>query len=171
MSNDRTITIAKQFGAKIVQHPYDTEEKFGGAVAQINRSIDMASGDWIFVLDGGEFPSIQLGYHLKLIAKEAYLFGYDSVAFNRLNYISGILHKNKSGEQREDMHIRLFEKNLRYVGRHSEGVFGCQNTWSLPMYHFYHCRALEREVLTHEEDRHGDVRNLNFPSCSKKNMV
>ncbi len=157
-STDRTIFIARQFGAKIVQHSYNND-----AAAQRNRSVGLATGNWIFVLDGDEFPSIQLGFHLKLIAKEAEAFGYDTVAFNRLNYTSGVFHNDKPGEQKEDMHIRLFKKHLRYAGWHLEGVTNYKNLWSLPMYHFYHCKSLEGGVWKHEEHRKWGLPVFPFP--------
>jgi glycosyltransferase involved in cell wall biosynthesis len=48
-SNDRTVEIAKQFGAKVVSHEW--KDDFSDAR---NVSLEHASGDWILVIDSDE---------------------------------------------------------------------------------------------------------------------
>jgi len=151
-SADRTVFVAQQFGAKVVQYSYATKEHECDAAAQRNRSIELATGDWIFVLDGDEFPSVYLAFHLKGIAKQAEELGYDCVSFSRQNYTSGVLHNDKPGEDLDDRHIRLFKKNLRYVGWHSEGLTGWSKKWDHP-FHIIHSKTLKRGVDKHEEHR------------------
>ena len=47
-STDRTLEIAKSFGAKVVV------EEWKGFAAQKNSAIDKATGDWILSLDADE---------------------------------------------------------------------------------------------------------------------
>src|ERR1700758_2513618 len=47
-SNDRTIEIAKSFGARVFV------EEWKGYAAQKNSAIDKATGDWILSLDADE---------------------------------------------------------------------------------------------------------------------
>ena len=53
-STDRTVEIAKSFGAKVFA------EEWRGFAAQKNSAIDKASGDWILSLDGDEEVSSEL---------------------------------------------------------------------------------------------------------------
>ncbi|MGA9509694.1 MAG: glycosyltransferase family 2 protein [Candidatus Sulfotelmatobacter sp.] len=53
-STDRTIEIAKSFGAKVFV------EGWKGFAAQKNSAIDKAMGDWIFSLDADEAVSLEL---------------------------------------------------------------------------------------------------------------
>jgi len=60
-SSDRTVEIAKRFGAKVAQHPWNDD------FSEVrNASLQLATGDWIMILDADErvhyrdFRSIQL---------------------------------------------------------------------------------------------------------------
>jgi glycosyltransferase involved in cell wall biosynthesis len=57
-STDRTVGIAKSFGAKVFV------EKWRGFAAQKNSAIDKATGDWILSLDADEELSAELSGHL-----------------------------------------------------------------------------------------------------------
>jgi tetratricopeptide (TPR) repeat protein len=48
-SSDRTIEIAREFGARVIEHPWS-----GDFAAARNVSVDAASGDWILWLDADE---------------------------------------------------------------------------------------------------------------------
>jgi glycosyltransferase involved in cell wall biosynthesis len=53
-STDRTVEIAKSYGAKVFPEPWK------GFAAQKNSAIEKGGGDWIFLLDADEVPSKQL---------------------------------------------------------------------------------------------------------------
>jgi glycosyltransferase involved in cell wall biosynthesis len=53
-STDRTVDIARQFGAKVFV------EEWKGFAAQKNSAIDKASGDWVLLLDADEEVSPEL---------------------------------------------------------------------------------------------------------------
>src|ERR1700694_3530905 len=53
-STDRTVEIAKSFGAKVFI------EQWKGYAAQKNSAIDKATGDWILSLDADEEASAEL---------------------------------------------------------------------------------------------------------------
>jgi len=48
-STDRTMEIAREFGAKIYEHPWQNDFSL-----HRNQSIDYATGDWILILDADE---------------------------------------------------------------------------------------------------------------------
>jgi tetratricopeptide (TPR) repeat protein len=48
-STDRTMEIAREFGARIYEHPWQNDFSF-----HRNQSIDYATGDWILILDADE---------------------------------------------------------------------------------------------------------------------
>ncbi len=48
-STDRTMEIAREYGAKIFEHPWQNDFSF-----HRNQSIDYATGDWILILDADE---------------------------------------------------------------------------------------------------------------------
>jgi glycosyltransferase involved in cell wall biosynthesis len=65
-STDRTVEIAKSFGAKVYVEPWK------GYAAQKNSAIDKASGDWILSLDADEEVSPPLSIEIPemLVAEE-----------------------------------------------------------------------------------------------------
>ncbi len=58
-STDRTVEIAKSFGAKVFV------EEWKGYAAQKNSAVDKASGDWILSLDADEEVSEDLAAHIQ----------------------------------------------------------------------------------------------------------
>lgn len=86
-STDRTVEIAKSFGAKIFV------EEWRGFAAQKNSAIDKATGDWVLSLDADEEVSEGMQQFLLLI-----LFGQPpdefanfkgGIVFGRRNYFLG----------------------------------------------------------------------------------
>src|SRR5947209_14179581 len=53
-STDRTLEIARSFGAKIFSEPWK------GFAAQKNSAMEKASGDWVLQLDADEAPEPEL---------------------------------------------------------------------------------------------------------------
>ncbi len=58
-SLDRTVTIARELGARIETRPFDNYPK------QRNAAIEMAKGDWIFFLDSDERSTRYLGAEIE----------------------------------------------------------------------------------------------------------
>jgi glycosyltransferase involved in cell wall biosynthesis len=80
-STDRTLEIARSFGAKVFEEPWK------GFARQKNSAIDKASGDWILQLDADEMPEPELIAEL-----EAALMGeQESIGFwiPRKNFFLG----------------------------------------------------------------------------------
>jgi len=63
-STDRTVEIAKSYGAKVFI------EEWKGYAAQKNSAIDKATGNWILSLDADEGLSDSLAQHLSRAARE-----------------------------------------------------------------------------------------------------
>ena len=70
-STDRTVEIAKSYGAKVFVEPWK------GFAAQKNSALEKASGDWILSLDADEEVSAGLKDEIKA------LFHYGSLAETR----------------------------------------------------------------------------------------
>src|SRR2546423_11493974 len=63
-STDRTVEIAKSFGAKVFV------EEWKGYAAQKNSAIDKATGDWILSLDADEEVSADLADYIRRAAAD-----------------------------------------------------------------------------------------------------
>lgn len=102
-STDKTLGIAKEFGAKIVQTS-------NPSVFHINKNkaIDAAEGDWILQLDADEIVSEKLAKEIKeVILLKSGINGY---WIPRKNYFLGkFLSK---GGQYPDYTLRLYRKGL-----------------------------------------------------------
>ena len=60
-STDRTVEIAKSFGAKVFV------EEWKGYAAQKNSAIDKAEGDWILSLDADEYAGLGTASAINLL--------------------------------------------------------------------------------------------------------
>ena len=96
-STDRTVEIAKSFGAKVFV------EDWKGFAAQKNSAIDKATGDWILSLDADEEASLELITAIKSVAEEA--TGY---LIPRKNFFLGRWMRH--GGFWPDPKLRLFKK-------------------------------------------------------------
>lgn len=102
-STDRTVEIAKSFGAKVFV------EEWKGYAAQKNSAIDKATGDWILSLDADEELSSAARDFVDLHLEETnHRFGFDGVAFNRRNYFLG--RWIRYGGFYPDPKLRLFRR-------------------------------------------------------------
>lgn len=80
-STDRTVEIARQFGAKVYLH-----EGPGFPMPPREFAVAQASGDWIFVLDADELAPLALSRALKRLAETS---DADVVLLPRRNYLLG----------------------------------------------------------------------------------
>lgn len=101
-STDRTVAIAKQFGVKILQRPFDTHAR------QKNWAIDQATHNWIFLLDADERVPVPLSVEIKNILQNQ---EHTKVAYwiRRQNYFMG-KQVRYSGWQYDKV-IRLFRRD------------------------------------------------------------
>jgi glycosyltransferase involved in cell wall biosynthesis len=109
-STDRTVEIAKSFGAKVFV------EEWKGFAAQKNSAIEKAAGDWILSLDADEEVSNELAANLLpgIAAAESganpkpYPDNLNGFRFRRRNHFLG--HWMKHGGFWPDPKLRLFRR-------------------------------------------------------------
>ena len=105
-STDNTIAIAKEFGAKVYEHPW--EDNFS---KHRNQSIEYATGDWLFILDADEevVLNVSIEKFREIIAKvEA--DGFVSIAVEFSDIQKGVCAMNFNSH-------RLFKKgHISYKG-------------------------------------------------------
>jgi glycosyltransferase involved in cell wall biosynthesis len=108
-SKDRTIEIAKSFGAKISYHA------FGGHGEQKNVALDLCTSDWILLLDADEVLTPELQDEIRALLDGEPRFG--AYWIPRLNLILGRWMRH--GGFYPDLKLRLFKRG---AARLSEGV-------------------------------------------------
>jgi tetratricopeptide (TPR) repeat protein len=85
-SVDGTLEIARSFGARVASVPWN--DSFAEAR---NHSLEMASGDWVLVLDGDEALAPESGVLLRRLARTPNLLG----ALGQLvDHVDGSTHSN-----------------------------------------------------------------------------
>ncbi len=113
-SEDRTVEIAKKYGARVYYH-----ERVGFVEPARNYAIKQAKYEWILILDADEMVPFELSKRLQEIAfkDEA-----DVVALPWLNFLLGapIMHTSWGPEQ--DNHKRFFKKNKFIVPDQIHGI-------------------------------------------------
>jgi glycosyltransferase involved in cell wall biosynthesis len=101
-SQDRTVEIARQFGAKVYLH-----DGPGFQYAPREFAIAQASCEWTLVLDADELVPLGLSYDLKRIAESG---ATDVVLVPRENYLLGSLIRYTGWEPEHDVQTRFFRK-------------------------------------------------------------
>jgi len=101
-SEDRTVEVAREFGAKVFFH-----ERAGFADPARAYAFAQASGDWILMLDADELVPAPLSRKLREIVESDRA---DVVRIPRLNYLLGapLLHAGWGPHQ--DVHPRFFRR-------------------------------------------------------------
>ena len=102
-STDRTCEIAKDFGAKVFQHPFDDFTR------QKTRSIEKASSSWVMVIDADERVTPELKAEiLQYLSHPETIRSINGFYLNRLNFFLGtpIHHSGWS----PDWLLRVFRK-------------------------------------------------------------
>jgi (heptosyl)LPS beta-1,4-glucosyltransferase len=102
-SDDRTVDIAREFGAKVFFH-----ERMGFADPARAFAFEQASGDWIFVLDADEVVPLSLS---KALLDLACSDSADAVRIPWLNYLLGAPLMHTSWGPDQDTHLRFFKKH------------------------------------------------------------
>lgn len=113
-STDKTVDIAKKFGAKIF------ERRLDNFASQKNFAVEKASGEWIFAIDGDEKCSKELAEEIRsrIADRELQIDGY---LMPRRNIILGA--EIKHTRWAPDKHIWLWKKGKgKWVGKVHEEV-------------------------------------------------
>lgn len=101
-SDDRTVDIARDFGAKVFFH-----ERRDFADPARAFALEQACGDWILILDADEIIPLPLS---SVLLRTAQSNSADVVSIPRLNYLLGapLMHTHWGPDQ--DLHFRFFKK-------------------------------------------------------------
>ncbi|MBI2018518.1 glycosyltransferase family 2 protein [Candidatus Daviesbacteria bacterium] len=101
-STDKTLDIAKEFGARIIE-----TENFQNFHINKNKAIDAARGDWVLQLDADEIVTRQLKEEIQTVVEDQKYNGY---WIPRRNFfLTRFLTK---GGQYPDYTLRLYKKGL-----------------------------------------------------------
>ena len=108
-STDRTVEIAREYGARVVQHEYVN------SAAQKNWSIPQCKHDWVFIIDADERMTPELKREIKALLERSGGPECDGYFVVRRNYFLGgeIRH---GGWETNDVQ-RLFRREM---GRYAE---------------------------------------------------
>src|SRR5579862_5312681 len=101
-SDDSTVDVAREFGAKVFFH-----ERMGFADPARAFALEHAQGDWILILDADEIVTPSLSEALLRIAQRGEA---DVVKIPRLNYLLGAPLKHTGWGPDQDAHFRFFRK-------------------------------------------------------------
>lgn len=118
-SGDKTLEIAKRFGAKVIHFKwnYDT-----GAARNI--SLKNATKDWILVLDADEFITEKEEKLIKKIIAENI---YDAVRMIQHNYVNDVNHGGFRNLEHNDLnygkYIGYFPTPIIRLFRNTKGIF------------------------------------------------
>jgi len=104
-SNDNTVSIAKACGA-IVSQCY-----FSGYISQKNKAIQLASNDYVLLIDADEMLSDELSAAISEVKKD---FTYSAYTMKRCNVFGGKFIRH--GLWYPDKKLRLFNKQLGKCG-------------------------------------------------------
>ena len=137
-STDRTVEIAKSFGAKVYINP------FRGFGSQKNYALSRTSKEWILFLDADEVVSEELKQEIERILKKPTAEGY--YIRRKTNYLGKFLNF----VWRNDYVLRLVNRraNPRWEGEIHETlkVEGRTDTLKGVLYHYTY-RSLEEHFL------------------------
>ena len=120
-STDSTVTICKNFNAKVVHHP------FKGHIEQKNFALSQCTNDYVFSIDADEALSSELKKSILFIKENWISEGY---SFNRLTNYCGKWIKHCGWYP--DEKLRLFKKNAgEWAGTNPHDQFilhaGCKS--------------------------------------------
>ena len=116
MSDDDTVAIAERAGARVVQIP-----RTGYVEIIRKQSVDMTTGDWVFVLDADEVVHPKLATRLREIAERGEA---DVVKIPRRNIILGEWLKH--GQWWPNDKRRFFHRDRIDVRAEMHGGFHCK---------------------------------------------
>jgi glycosyltransferase involved in cell wall biosynthesis len=115
-SSDRTVELARKYTAKVYQHEYP------GTSKQVERGINYATGDWIFVIDADEEMSGELAAEVREVLRG----NGDAVGYEFIRKPSAFGKWIEHGGWFPDYQFRFFRKDS-YYPEHQE-IHGGFNT-------------------------------------------
>jgi len=101
-SKDKTVDIAKNFGAKVFERKFDNYQN------QKNFAAEKTTGDWIFSIDADEEASPELSLEIKKAAASSKFVAY---SIPRRNIILGRFIRHARWDPELDRHIWLWKKS------------------------------------------------------------
>lgn len=114
-STDSTVSIAKEYGAKIYNYKWD--DNFSNPR---NLALDKASGEWIIFLDADEYFDEKIKKNIRRVIQKCDPYvEVDGIMCKRIN-----VNKDDYSIRATDFMLRIFRnsKTARYVGRIHENV-------------------------------------------------
>ena len=100
-STDKTVEIAKSFGASVF------ERKFDNFQSQKNYAAEKAAGDWIFSIDADEEVSPELSVEIRKAVESG---KFEAYSIPRRNIIFGKFIRHTRWDPELDRHIWLWKK-------------------------------------------------------------
>ena len=101
-STDKTVDIAKDFGAKVFERKFDNYQN------QKNFAAEKTIGDWIFSIDADEEASPELSLEVKKAVESSKFVAY---SIPRRNIIFGKFIRHTRWDPELDRHIWLWKKS------------------------------------------------------------
>jgi hypothetical protein len=120
-STDHTMEIAAEFGAHVIERPFD-----GDHATQRNVGLRALTTPWTLVLDADERLSLELRQILDHVASSG---AADGVHIHMLNILEG----DANPWFWPDRHLRFFRSGFTMVGRIHERVRGVKRPVYLPL--------------------------------------
>ncbi len=108
-STDKTVEIAKKYGARVVQHKYIYSAK------QKNWAIPQAKNEWILLLDSDEIVTDELKNTINNLLASDEIDNYDGFEIARKHFFLGKFLR--WGGRYPLYNIRLFRRSCRYEDR------------------------------------------------------
>lgn len=108
-STDKTVEIAKSYGARVVQHEYVYSAK------QKNWAIPQAKNEWILLLDSDEVVTDELRTTIEELLDSDDIENYDGFGIARKHFFLGKFLR--WGGRYPLYNIRLFRRSCRYEDR------------------------------------------------------
>jgi len=134
-STDRSIDIAKQFGARVFTHPWERD-----FAKHRNQSLDYAKGDWLLILDADEQLVPPSGETLLRAIQDP---AADSIAVQVINPF------NEGKNCAVFNSVRIFKRGagIRYEGKVHNREVGCSHTTFYPIQILHQGYSLNEEKL------------------------
>ncbi len=111
-SSDRTVEIAKSYGAKVYHHLWENDFS-----KHRNQSISYATGEWILIIDADEELEVKTGHIVKTLVRNA---GTGIISFNVRSYLEDGAYYSEGSSP------RLFKNGLgiHYRGKvHNQIIY------------------------------------------------
>lgn len=149
-SSDNTINIARRYGARLYEHPW--ENHFS---RHRNQSIGYATCDWIFIIDADEVLVYEDGQKFREL-------------FDTCQDVDGILvrieSKSKGGGEGVHNSIRFFKNhlNIHYKGRVHNEIRGAGTVKHIPIKILHSGYNLNDEALKRKFERTAKLLKLDI---------